>query len=50
MLKAQHVEEEITMIQAKIKSNSAKHEDINLLNNLIKIKNKISNLVGRTGF
>jgi len=50
MLKAQHVEEEITMIQAKIKSNSAKHEDITLLNNLIKIKNKISNLVGRTGF
>ena len=50
MLKAQHVEEEIAMIQAKIKSNSAKHEDITLLNNLIKIKNKISNLVGRTGF
>lgn len=50
MLKAQHVEEEVAMIQAKIKSNSAKHEDITLLNNLIKIKNKISNLVGRTGF
>ena len=50
MLKAQHVEEEITMIQAKIKSNSAQHEDITLLNNLIKIKNKISNLVGRTGY
>ena len=50
MLKAQHVEEEIAIIQAKIKSNSAKHEDITLLNNLIKIKNKISNLVGRTGF
>ena len=50
MLKAQHVEEEIAMIQAKIKSNSANHEDITLLNNLIKIKNKISNLVGRTGF
>ena len=50
MLKAQHVEEEVALIQAKIKSNSAKHEDITLLNNLIKIKNKISNLVGRTGF
>ena len=50
MLKAQHVEEEIAMIQAKIKSNSANHEDITLLNNLIKIKNKVSNLVGRTGF
>ena len=50
MLKAQHVEEEIHSIQTKIKSNSAETKDITLLNSLIKVKNKISNLVGRTGF
>ena len=50
MLKSQHVEEEINTIQTKIKSNTAETQDITLLNNLIKIKNKISNLVGRSGF
>ena len=50
MLKSQHVEEEINAIQKKIKSNSAETKDIALLNNLIKVKNKISNLVGRSGF
>jgi len=48
MLKAQHLEEEIYSIQTKIKSNTAKSKDIALLNNLIKIKNKISKLVGRS--
>ena len=50
MLKSQHVEEEINAIQTKIKSNSAETKDITLLNSLIKVKNKISNLVGRSGF
>lgn len=50
MLKSQHVEEEITAIQTKIKSNLAETKDITLLNSLIKVKNKISNLVGRSGF
>ena len=48
MLKAQHLEEEIYSIQTKIKSNTAESKDITLLNNLIKIKNKISKLVGRS--
>ncbi len=48
MLKAQHLEEEIYSIQIKIKSNTAESKDITLLNNLIKIKNKISKLVGRS--
>tara|TARA_B100001287_G_scaffold108920_1_gene91767 strand:- start:231 stop:1817 length:1587 start_codon:yes stop_codon:yes gene_type:complete len=48
MLKAQHLEEEIYSIQTKIKSNTAESKDIALLNNLIKIKNKISKLVGRS--
>lgn len=48
MLKAQHLEEEIYSIQTKIKSNTAESKDISLLNNLIKIKNKISKLVGRS--
>ena len=48
MLKAQHLEEEIYSIQTKIKSNTAQSKDISLLNNLIKIKNKISKLVGRS--
>ena len=47
MLKLQHVNDEIKIIQAKIQNNNADNKDISLLNNLIKIKNKISILVGR---
>jgi len=47
MLKLQHVHDEIKIIQAKIQNSNADNKDISLLNNLIKIKNKISILVGR---
>ena len=47
MLKLQHVHDEIKIIQTKIQNSNAGEKDISLLNNLIKIKNKISILVGR---
>ena len=50
MLKLQHVEDEIQIIQSKIKTGDVGDKDISLLNNLIKIKNKISTLVGRNAF
>jgi hypothetical protein len=50
MLKLQHVDDKIQKIQNKIQNSSIKETDFVLLNNLIKIKNKISILVGRTSF
>ena len=50
MLKLQHVDDKIQKIQNKIQNSSIKETDFVLLNNLIKIKNKISLLVGRTSF
>ena len=50
MLKLQHVDEKIQKIQNKIQNSSIQKTDFVLLNNLIKIKNKISILVGRTSF
>ena len=50
MLKLQHVDDKIQKIQNKIQNSSIKETDFVLLNNLIKIKNKISILVGRNSF
>ena len=50
MLKLQHVDDKIQKIQNKIQNSSIQKTDFVLLNNLIKIKNKISILVGRTSF
>lgn len=50
MLKLQHVNDQIKIIQSKIHDSLAEANDFSLLNNLIKIKNKISILVGRNAF
>ena len=50
MLKLQHVDDKIQKIQNNIQNNSNNEKDFVLLNNLIKIKNKISIMVGRTSF
>ena len=50
ILKLQHVESKIKLIQQEIKEQTTKDEDFMLLNNLIKIKNKISLKIGRSSF
>lgn len=50
MLKLQHVDDKIQKIQNNIQKDSNNAKDFVLLNNLIKIKNKISIMVGRTSF
>ena len=50
ILKLQHVESKIKLIQQEIKEQNTKEEDFMLLNNLIKIKNKISLKIGRSSF
>ncbi len=50
ILKLQHVESKIKLIQQEIKEQNTKDEDFMLLNNLIKIKNKISLKIGRSSF
>ena len=50
ILKLQHVESKIKIIQKEIKEKTAEDSDFMLLNNLIKIKNKISLKVGRSSF
>jgi len=42
--------DQIKIIQSKIHDSLAEANDFSLLNNLIKIKNKISILVGRNAF
>ena len=47
-LKLQHVESKIQMIQKKIKENISEADELNMLKNLIMIKNQISLKIGRS--
>jgi len=47
-LKLQHVESKIQIIQKKIKENTTEADELNMLKNLIMIKNQISLKIGRS--
>jgi hypothetical protein len=47
-LKLQHVEDKIQIIQKKIQQNTSAVQELNILKNLIMIKNQISLKIGRS--